>query len=140
MKIILYLILAFMSFNLTFGQSSERSLEGEELYAIGLSHMKNGEFEIALKYYKELVTIDPEYALNYFALAQANYFLNNYDETILACTIGLRYDENETLLYYFRGLSYMKLNKKKLACEDFKNSHDLDNEEIQKYCFEIDDK
>jgi tetratricopeptide (TPR) repeat protein len=133
MRTIIALIIMFFTFNITSAQTYERSPEGEKLYKLGFAHMEKEEYQLALKYYKELVSIDSEYALNYFALAQANYFSKNYIETLEACNEGLKYDKNESLFYYFRGLAYLKLNKNDLACKEFEISG-LTDETTEEIC------
>ena len=140
-KYIIYAII-FISFNSCSAQnkvlqkavkiSKQELQEADKYREQGLVFMEHKEYKKALVCYEKVIKIEP-IALNYFSIAQANYFSGNYKNTIEACNKGLKLDPNETLLYLFKGMANIKLNKLDLACEDLNKSNGLGDDLIRKF-------
>ena len=97
-----------------------------------------------LKRYEEalpLVSKALEYNKSYWYIwdtkGEIEFNLGNYNQCILDMTEAIKINKDANSLYY-RGISYLKLGKKELACKDLSSAGEMGKKdayyEINKYC------
>ena len=104
---------------------------GEDIYhVIGLSYQQLGELDSAQKYFNKSILektkligeewIDVKTFL-YFGIVE--YELRNYKEAIILFDKAINYSQTFSEAYYYRGLTYQKLNNSIKYCDDLDSSY-----------------
>ena len=104
---------------------------GEDIYhVIGLSYQQLGELDSAQKYFNKSILektkligeewIDVKTFL-YFGIVE--YELRNYKEAIILFDKAINYSQTFSEAYYYRGLTYQKLNNSIKSCDDLDSSY-----------------
>jgi tetratricopeptide (TPR) repeat protein len=89
------------------------------------SHAQNGDFRLSIVDYKKTINFyqasKPQLAQLYVSIANNEYLLNEFQNSIDDCNTALSMDPQSWAPYLYRGRAYFKMNNKDLAMADFKN-------------------
>jgi len=130
-KLILTSIL-LLYFNLLSAQ--EKSPEVQKIHDAGYVKMEKKDYPGAIKEFEKLLKIAPKDPITYYTLSQSNYWNKNYKKSVEYATEGLKYDKNETLLYFFRAKANIELKNFDTVCQDLKDSIGLGDDLMEIYC------
>lgn len=78
----------------------------EALYARGLLFQNLKEYDKAVKDYRAILDLNPEYAAAYYNIGEVNFAIERYELAIEAFNQAIIADEKLTRAYYMRGLCY----------------------------------
>jgi len=95
--------------------------------------LKKGDFQNAIKYYSESMSLDPSNAILPANRAMAHLRLNKYTEALQDCDRAINLDEKFVKAYHRRGTARKHLGMIEAAIQDFEKGLQLDpvNKEIQ---------
>ena len=103
--------------------------------AYALTNLKR--YTEALPLVKKALEYNKSYWYIWDTKGEIEFNLGNFNQCILDMTEAIKINKDANSLYY-RGLSYLKLGKKELACKDLKSSGEMGKKdayyEINKYC------
>ena len=97
----------------------------------GIAYMESSFYDEAIAAFKTALSAskgtvnDLEFDINYY-LAEANYNLENYEDSIASYNAILELRSKETQAYYLRGVCLLKTGKVEQAEEDFVKAMSLD--------------
>jgi Ca-activated chloride channel family protein len=94
--------------------------------AKGLESYESGNYEDAVKSYKQAVKLKKDYSEAHYNLGDAYFQLKQYKQAIEAYKQALRYQSNLPTAYNNIGTAYYKLGEHKKAIEAFKEAIRLD--------------
>jgi len=101
----------------------EKSIELKEDSAntcnFGIVLDKKGQHKEAIEFYNRSIEIKPENPNAFYNRALANYFLENYHESISDNSKTLELDSERHWVYYNRALSNQKINELESAIKDY---------------------
>lgn len=101
--------------------------------AKGLESYKSGNYEDAVKSYKQAVKLKRDYAEAHYNLGDAYFQLRQYKQAIEAYKQALRYQSNLPTAYNNMGTAYYKLGEHKKAIEAYKEAIRLDPKSSSTY-------
>lgn len=103
--------------------------------AYALTNLKR--YDVALPLVKKALEYNKSYWYIWDTKGEIEFNLGNYNQCILDMNEAIKINRDANSLYY-RGLSYLKLGKKELACKDLTSSGEMGKKdayyEISKYC------
>jgi tetratricopeptide (TPR) repeat protein len=115
----------------------------EAHYGLGVAYsaicLKDGSFcNEAIKHFLETEKIKPGYRFTYRNIATCYIKTEQYEKAVDYCNKAILQDNTDGESYFYRGVSYIHLNKKEKGCEDLKHAlklgYDIAKIELQKYC------
>lgn len=110
----------------------EKSLDNEKdidhLFGYGLTAYQSGQYKVAIKAFKQLHEIDPNYHSLYLYLAHCLEHEEELDEALEVAEAGLTLDEYNKDLHFFAGKLSLKMGNEKKAEHYFRQALVLDPE------------
>jgi Tfp pilus assembly protein PilF len=104
------------------------SLDEESYGILGSIQIQLLEFNLARKSFEKSISLK-ENGSNYSGLGESLDILNDYKGAIIAYSNALKYEDAvKDLIYYSRGIVYLKLLDYDKACSDFEKSFILGNQ------------
>jgi tetratricopeptide (TPR) repeat protein len=100
---------------------------------LGRAHYNLGNTQQAITLYLQAEAIDPDYALNYFALANAYYTLDDYEGSIAAMTEYINRVPDDGNAYYNRGLYNSSAGHYEDSLVDYAQAIELYPEDAEAY-------
>ncbi len=94
---------------------------------LGLSNLRKGEFEDALKNFSQIIGIDKTYSLAYLNRGEVYFFLQDYTKAIEDFNVFLSFQSTNGRAYYMRGMAYVNKGEIRKAMEDFRLANQLGN-------------
>jgi tetratricopeptide (TPR) repeat protein len=117
------------------GQDVDKSNQGtlQNLKNLAYEKQQKKDYLGAILLYDKVIEMEPDNPLNYFQRGHYKYWSNQYEECIKDMNLGLKFDKNESLLYYYRALANIKLNRLETVCGDLKKGQ-AETELLKKHC------
>ena len=94
------------------------------LRLIGFLYQCKGQFDDAIRFTKQAITLDPVLAISHFTLSQHFYYSNQVEEAIIACKKALEINPQFPRANTFLGLIYLLQGKPAMAMDQLPNEPD----------------
>ena len=100
---------------------------------LGVLLDKKGQHVEAMKFYNQSIEFKSDNPNAFYNRALANYYLENYQDSISDNTKTIELDSSRHWAYYNRALSKQKVNELKLAIEDYNSANKFGNNDKYLY-------
>ena len=107
---------------------------GENIYyliARGNSFLELDNFNLALKDYRKVISLDPEADLGHYGIAMCHFYTENYDSAKYYLSFALTFDPFDPDYYYQRALCKYLEEDYEGALKDFNFSIDIDPDNVE---------
>ena len=91
---------------------------------LGFQHQNLGKYEVAIDYYNQVLTIDPNEPLGYSNRSYNRMQMGDTKGAMEDIDRSLKLYPENSYAYYVKGLIYLKINNAKSACKEFQTAID----------------
>ncbi len=105
----------------------------KEFFKLGLRNQKEKKFQLAIKYYENVIKIDPSIALSYYNLGLIYEKLGNFEQAKKNYEKAITTEPLFIYSYINLGIIFQKEGAKEKAIEYFKKVIDIDSKNINGY-------